>query len=680
MGWRIGVDIGGTFIDFCALDESTHEMHTLKILTTPNEPGLEVMEGVDLLQRHHGMDPADVTSFVHGTTIGINTVIQRKGANLALITTAGFEDVIELARLRMPEMYSLFCARPEQLIARDRVYGVSGRILADGSEQTALDEDGVREAAAMARASGAQGVIVSFLHAYRNQAHEQAAKTIIQRAEPGLFVFCAAEIWPVIREYERTTTGILNGYVYPRVDGYLNALEAALRGRGIPAAPMITKSNGGLMSAALGRTACVSMLLSGTASGVMGAAFLTRQAGVPNALTLDIGGTSADVALIIDGQPQFGTGEVIGEFPLYVPSVSVSSIGDGGGSIATVDGYGMLKVGPESAGSVPGPACYGRGGIRATITDAMAVCGFLGHTPLAYSSVTMDRALAEEAIARVAVQLGRSVHETAEAIIQVSVSSMFAEVNKLVARYGIDPAEFTLVPFGGAGPMMGCLLARELGISRVMIPRRPGVVSALGGLVSEIKNDFIRTLFVTIDDDSVSALQATLADLRAQAEHWLRIGQGFRGSATITVSADMRYNGQSFEIETPLEERWLVEGDLHSVREAFHRRHAAIYDFSDASAPTQIVNLRLVIAGATAPPIFVEQDAVSGAPQAERIVEVWHDGALRRMPLYVREKLLHGHRFQGPAVVAQEDTTVCIPAGYDATVDAHGNLHLQAEG
>jgi N-methylhydantoinase A len=680
MGWRIGVDIGGTFIDFCALDESSHELHTLKVLTTPNEPGQEVMEGVDLLHRQHGLDPQALTSFVHGTTIGINTVIQRKGADLALITTAGFEDVIELARLRMPGMYSLFCTRPDQLIARDRVFGVGGRILADGSEQTPLDEDGVRKAASLARAAGVQGVILSFLHAYRNQAHEQAARAIIEQAEPGLFVFCAAEIWPVIREYERTTTGILNGYVYPRVDGYLTALEAALRGRGVKVAPMITKSNGGLMSASLGRSACVSMLLSGTASGVMGAAFLTRQAGIANALTLDIGGTSADVALVIDGQPQFGTGEVIGEFPLYVPSVSVSSIGDGGGSIASVDGYGMLKVGPESAGSVPGPACYGRGGTRATITDAMAVCGFLGHTPLAYSSVTMNRALAEQAVGRVAAELGRSVEEAAEAIIHVSISSMFAEVNKLIARYGIDPGEFTLVPFGGAGPMMGCLLARELGMSRVMIPRRPGVVSALGGLVSEIKNDFIRTLFVTLADDSAGALRDTLADLRAQAETWLRTGQGFGGPAHIAVSADMRYSGQSFEIETPLEEAWVTEGNLASVRAAFHRRHAAIYDFSDAAAPVQIVNLRLVIAGATEPPVFIEQAAVAGAPLFERLVDVWHDGASCPMPLYIRENLVHGHRFQGPAVVAQEDTTVCIPAGYGASVDAHGNLHLQAEG
>jgi N-methylhydantoinase A len=350
MAWRIGVDIGGTFIDFCALDGASGQLHTLKVLTTPDDPGQEVMRGIDLLQQLHGMDPSHVESFVHGTTVGINTVIQRRGAELALLTTAGFEDVIELARLRMPQMHSLFCARPDPLVPRDRIFGISGRILADGAEQTPLDETAVRQAAIRARNAGAAGIIVAFLNAYRNPAHEQAAAAVVRAVAPEMFVFAATEIWPVIREYERTTTAILNGYVHPRVSRYLNSLEAALRDRAITAAPMVTKSNGGMMGTELGKTACVNMLLSGTASGVMGAAFLAGQAGVAHALTLDIGGTSADVARVTGGAPQYGTGETIGEFPLFIPSVSVSSIGDGGGSIAWVDGFGVLKVVAE-----PGP-------------------------------------------------------------------------------------------------------------------------------------------------------------------------------------------------------------------------------------------------------------------------------------------------------------------------------------
>jgi N-methylhydantoinase A len=676
MAWRIGVDIGGTFIDFCLLDEQSNRLHSLKVLTTPDEPGREVMDGLTLLQQRHGLDPTRITSFVHGTTVGINTVIQRKGARLALLTSEGFEDVIELGRLRLPEMYSLFCSRPEQLIPRDRVFGVAERMRADGSEQTALDEVGVRSAIARARAKQVDGIVIAFLNAYRNPAHERAAKAIVEREAPELFVFCSTEIWPVIREYERTSTVILNGYVHPRVDRYLHSLERALSERGVAVPPMITKSNGGIMNAALGRTACVNMLLSGTASGVIGASFLARQVGIANVLTLDIGGTSADVALVIDGKPQFGMGETVGEFPLYVPSVSVTSIGDGGGSIAWVDGFGVLKVGPESAGSSPGPACYGRGGDRATITDAMTVCGFLGHAPLAYSSVVMDRLRAEAVVARLALQLGLGVRETAEAIIKVAISGMFVEVNKQIARYGVDPADFTLLPFGGAGPMLGCLLARELGMSRVMIARRPGVVSALGGLIADVKNDFIRTVFVDAEPGVAPLLPEGFAALRAEAERWLHHDQGFHGAAVCSLSADMRYRGQSFEIEVPIEDRWVGSGDIDALITAFHRQHKLIYDFSDEAAEVQIINLRLVIAGATALPEFTEEEPITCEPVPERHIDVWYDSESRNLPLYLREALRHGHSLTGPAVIAQEDTTICIPAGFAGSIDAHGNIHL----
>ena len=679
MTWRIGVDIGGTFIDFCALDESTRTLHTLKVLTTPANPGKEVMDGITLLQQRHGMDPAEITDFVHGTTVGINTVIQRKGAPLALLTTAGFEDVIELARLRMPEMHGLFCARPDPLIPRDRIIGVPGRVLSDGSVQSPLDPASIRAAARTLRERGAEGIIVSFINAYRNPALEAEAAAILRTEAPDLFVFTSAEIWPVIREYERTTTAILNGYVHPRVAGYLDSLERSLASQGVTARPMVTKSNGGVMHTGLGKTACVNMLLSGTASGVMGAAFLARQAGVSNALTLDIGGTSADVALVIGGQPQFGSGETVGEFPLFIPSVSVTSIGDGGGSIATVDNFGVLKVGPESAGSTPGPACYGRGGERATITDAMSVCGFLGHTPLAYSSVTMDRARAEAVVGELAQKMGLGLRETAEAIVRVTISNMFVEVNKLIGRYGVDPADYCLMPFGGAGPMLGCLLARELGMARVMIPRRPGVVSALGGLIAEVKNDFVATILLDVETGAAPTLAEAVQSLRHRAEAWLREEQHFDGTATITLLADMRYTGQSFEIEVPIEEQWVTAHDITAVTQAFHRQHASIYDFADEDAPTQIVNLRLVIAGSTEPPDFPTSPRVEGAPPPLRDVEIWHDDQAQSVPLYLREHLQHGHTLRGPAIVAQEDTTICIPGGFAGEIDALGNLHLHAE-
>ncbi|WP_426955453.1 hydantoinase/oxoprolinase family protein [Muricoccus radiodurans] len=678
MGHRVGVDIGGTFIDFCLWDEEGEELHSLKVLTTPQTPGAELLRGLDLLQERHGIRPADITSFVHGTTVGINTVIQRKGADLALLTTEHFEDVIELARLRMPEAYSLFSRRGAPLVPRDRIFGVGGRILADGSEEAPLDEASVRAAVERARAKGVAGIVVALLNAYRNPAHEERAAAIVRQAAPELFVFRSSEVWPVIREYERTTTALINGYVHPKIRDYLDRLIEGLQGRGVTAAPLITKSNGGVMSAELGKRACVSMVLSGTASGVMGAAWVAREAGEPNVITLDIGGTSADVALIMDGQPQFGAGEKIGDLPLYIPSVAVSSIGDGGGSIAWVDGFGVLKVGPESAGSSPGPACYGRGGTQPTITDAFAVCGFLGQHDLAYGAFRPDVGLARAAIGGLAEKLGITPERTAEAIIRIAISGMFAEVNKLVARYGVDPRDFALLTFGGAGPMLGCFLARELGMRRVLVPARPGVVSALGGLVADVKNDFIRTLFITADASDAAKLRAEAESLLSQGTTWLREEQGFEGTATPSWLADMHYRGQSFEIEVPLDHAAVMAGDMGALAEAFHRAHEGIYDFCDRDSAVQIMNLRLVMSGASPKPSLRPLPEAAGEPPPDRTLRVFFDDGWHEVPLYGRAALRAGHRFAGPCVVAQDDSTACIPPGFTARVDGMGNIILEA--
>ncbi|MGI4940922.1 MAG: hydantoinase/oxoprolinase family protein, partial [Janthinobacterium lividum] len=391
MGQRVGVDIGGSFTDFAVFDEQSRQLRTLKVFSRPDDPGAEVLEGVRLIEERYGIPAESITYFTHGTTVGINTVIQRKGLRLALFTTENFRDVLELARLKIPDMYNLFSKRPVPLITRDRVFGVRERMTAEGIVETPIEEAGVAAALSAARDAGVEGIVIAFLHAYRNPAHELAAKRIVERLAPGLPVFCSSETWPIIREYERTITTVIGGYVQPRVAHYLTQLQAALRRVGVPAEPRLTKSNGGVMTAEQGKQQCVQMILSGTASGVIGASHVAQTCGVPRCMSLDIGGTSADVAVILDGKPQYGTGEQIGEFQIFVPSVSVSSIGEGGGSIAWIDRLGVLKVGPESAGSRPGPACYGRGGTRPTITDAFAACGLVGIAELGYAAVTVDR-------------------------------------------------------------------------------------------------------------------------------------------------------------------------------------------------------------------------------------------------------------------------------------------------
>ncbi|TPM24644.1 hydantoinase/oxoprolinase family protein [Mesorhizobium sp. B2-3-5] len=673
--WKVGVDIGGTFIDFCALEVNSGRLASLKVLTTPQDPGAELMTGLALLAEREGFDPVRMTRFVHGTTVGINTIIQRKGAPLALLTNGGFEDVIELARLRMPDMYSLFCSRPDPLISRDMVFGIPARMRADGRESRAPDMAAVESAVAAAKLNGAQGIIISFLHAWRNAAQEAAVKAVITRLAPDLFVFTSAEVWPVIREYERSSTAILNGYVHPRVSGYLTALEERLWSRGVPARPMLTKSNGGLMNAAEGKRACVNMLLSGTASGVIGASWLARQAGEDKVLTLDIGGTSADFALIIGGKAQFGTGELIGEFPLHIPSVSVSSIGIGGGSIAGVDAQGVLRVGPESAGSTPGPACYGRGGERATVTDAMVVCGWLGHSEMAYGQLRIDTRLAYRTVGDLAARLGRPVEQTAQAILDIAVSEMFVEVEKLASRAGVDLREFTLMPFGGGGPMLGAFLARELGMKRVMAPRRPGVVSALGGLVADLRGDFIRTVFSPLSDASLPAIREAFDALAGEGRHWLA-AQGHNAAAELNLFCDMRYVGQSYEIEVVLSPQWLADGDMAAIVQAFHLTHQQLYDFHDPDGDVELVNIRLSAIGAGPKLSLPQADEVDAPANPARRLAVYTGLGVETVDLHDRQTLVPGSTFHGPAVVVQEDTTFAIPAGAQARVDRHLNLLL----
>lgn len=680
MGYRVGVDIGGTFTDFCAFDEDSGALHTLKVFSTPQTPGQEVIAGITGLAERYGVTPQQVTYFTHGTTVGVNTVIQRRGITLCLFTTRGFEDVLEVARLKMPDPYDLFSGRPDPLVTRDRVFSIDERMLFDGSVDTPLDEASVDAAIEGVRAVGGEGVVVALLHAYRNPTHEQRVAEIIKAKAPELTVTCASEVWPVIREYERTVTAVVAGYVQGRVAHYLDSLQKALASAGVPAEPMITKSNGGVMTAEIGKQECAQMLLSGTASGVIGAASVAMETGARAAMSLDIGGTSADVAIIRDGTPQYGIGEVIGEFPIYIPTVSVTSIGEGGGSIAWVDPHGVLKVGPESAGSTPGPACYDRGGERPAITDAFVVCGFLGQAALGYSAVSMRTDLSETAMATVAEKIGKSVQDTAEAVIRVATSGMYLEVSKLVSRHGIDPRELSLIAFGGAGPMMACFLARELGMREVVIPRVPGVLSAFGGLIADIKNDFIRTVYLDLETGSLEEMRAVYTELREAAIAWIRDEHGYEGAVTLLHSADMRYRGQSYEIETPLDAEWIDGGDLDAMAGAFHAGHERIYEHADADAPVQIINLRLVVVGTPPKPKFAPVETSDVAPVATASVPVFYDGATHTAAVYARGDLYAGQSFPGPAIVTQDDCTTCVLGGFTATVDPSGNLILSREG
>lgn len=678
MGFRVGVDVGGSFTDFAILDERDQSVRTLKVLSRPDEPGAEVIKGLTTIQAEHGISPSEISYFTHGTTVGVNTVIQRNGSRLALFATRNFEDVLELARLKIPEIHNLLSKRPEPLISRDRVFPIDERMSPEGRTLLAVDRASVERAIAAARAIGCEGAVVSLLHSYRNPEHEVAVKAIAAEIAPDFLVISTSQVWPIIREYERTITATISGYVQPKVENYLSRFEDALVELGVSPKPRITRSNGGVMSVAQAKTECVQMILSGTASGVIGASYLAKTCGYDAVMSFDVGGTSADVAVIIDGQPQYGVGELIGDFQIYVPSVSVSSIGQGGGSIAWLDDLGILKVGPDSAGSRPGPASFGRGGERPTLTDAFVAIGFVGHSDLGYNAISIDRDLANKAIATVAEPLGLTVQEAAEQIIRIAVSGMYTDTSGLVSRFGVDPRDFYFLAFGGAGPMTACFLARELNMKGVIVPPTPGVLSALGGLIADLKSDFIKTIYEDLRPGVEAGLLSAYGELEERAIRWLRDDQNFSGEPIIKCTADMRYRGQSFEVETPVSVEWLESGNLDAIADAFHDRHKQLFDHQDRDAPIQIISLKLVISGATPKPTLIEHEMRPARAEAERRTTVFLDGSEVEVPLFYRAELFAGATFAGPAIVAQADCTTCIPGGFHIEVDSFGNLIITA--
>lgn len=678
MRYRVGVDIGGSFTDFAVLDQQTHQIHTLKVLSRPDRPGSEILTGLQQLHQRDGIDPAEIDYFTHGTTVGINAVIQRNGVRLALLATDGFCDVLELARLKIPHIHDLFSRRPAPLITRDRVFPITERTDRHGTVLLPVDRQSVLAAIEQARAAGCQGIVVALLHSYRNRHNEAAVKTIVNEVAPDLLTSCSADIWPIIREYERTITATINAYVQPMVIHYLTAFEQALNHLGVRPPPRITKSNGGVMGVGQAKRECVQMVLSGTASGVIGASYIAQRCGFDKILSLDIGGTSADVAVIVDGQVAQGNGEIIGDFPLYIPSVAVTSVGQGGGTLARLDGQGVLQVGPESAGSLPGPVCFQRGGTRPTVTDAFVVSGMMGHGDLGYSAVQMDAGAARRAYATLAQPLGISIEEAAETVIQQAISGMYSDTSGLLSRFGLDPREFWFLAFGGAGPMMACFLARELNLKGVIVPPTPGVLSALGGLVADIRNDFICTLYGDLDAQLADQLASEAQALSQKARDWLAQEHGAL-PFTLHWSADMRYRGQSFEIEVALEEAWLARAGVSELHQAFDRQHARLFGHSDAAATVQLITLRLVIASPTPKPPLARLAQAYEPVAIVKQVSAWIDGRQHQVDLVLRQQLRAGHQLNGPVIIAQDDCTTCVPPGMQVKVDEFGNLLISAQ-
>jgi N-methylhydantoinase A len=676
--YRVGIDIGGTFTDFSLLDEVTGELSSFKSPTVPGDPGRGVLDGLRALVAERALDPGAIGYLVHGTTIAINTVIQRNGASLGLLVTAGFGDLLEIQRLRLASPVNFTATRPLPLIPRYRVGEVTERILADGTVDTTLDrEELLREATRLVEREGAEALVVSFVNAYRTPAHEAEARKVLAEHFPRVHVTCSHEVWPQIREYERTMVAILSAYVRPRVDQYLGQLERELGGAGVRVPLYITKSNGGVTTARDARQATAETMLSGPASGVIGATSVCVRAGYRDLITFDMGGTSADIALVRDGRPVYSTDEIVGDFPIVMPVVGVSSIGAGGGSVAWLDSVGVLKVGPRSAGADPGPACYGRGATEPALSDAFLLCGFLNPDNFVGGRLRLHPDQSALAMRPLGEALGLDQDATAEAVIEVATSNMYVAFSNVLARHGLDPRDFALVAFGGAGPIEACFLAEEFHIPRVIVPPSPGTLCAQGAMMADLKSDYVKTIHRKLSATSGKLLAAECADLSARATRWLSEEAPAVASSAIAHSADLRYVGQAFQIEVPIDPAWLEETGTDGLRAAFHDRHELLYAHADRAADVELIDLRATITGATPKP---ELKAVptGGGPATPAGRRPIHYRKHRYVAsVYHRRDLLAGQHVDGPAVIEQEDTTTLVPADFRASVDAFGNLVIE---
>ncbi len=674
----LALDVGGTFTDVILVDASAGALWTAKTPSTPDDSSRGFFDGIGKILERAGASAGDVRRLFHGSTVATNTILEGTGARTGMVVTDGFKFVLEIGRHDVPRKENLYTwVKPRRPVPPRLIMEVGERVLLDGSVAVPLDEVACREAARRLGAFGVEAVAVVFLHAYANPAHEQRAAAILAEELPGVTVCASSDVWPVFREYERSMATVLNAYVQPRVGRYVARLEEGLRARGIGAPLLIMKSNGGVFSPRHAVRQAVDMALSGPAAGAIGARYIGELTGFGNAISIDIGGTSADVSLLKDGHTLMTGDGAIGPFPLPLSIVDIHTVGAGGGSIAAVADHGGLTVGPRSAGAEPGPACYGRGGTLPTVTDANLV---LGRIPphLLGGEIPLDAGRAREAIREhVAVPLGLEVEAAAAGILDIVNNNMVGALKVVSVERGYDPRDFVLVAFGGAGPMHAGALARLLGTPAYVIPPHPGILCALGLLATDLRFDYVRTHLQRAPHHDLRGMETVYAELAAQAAADLEAEGVPPGRRHYLRAADLRYAKQGNELTVVLGDAALDAAALERLVERFHEQHEQAYTFCDRSAPVEIVNLRVGAVGAvdkvSLPRIDTVPDGTAPAPGARRRV-AFADAGHVDTPVYAREALRAGHAIAGPAIVDQLDTTTVIPPGHTARVDPYGNL------
>jgi N-methylhydantoinase A len=672
----VGADVGGTFTDFVATDT----MGTLwveKVPSTPEDPGLAVVTGLERLCASVGVGFEAVSLLLHGTTIATNALLQRRGARTALLTTRGFRDVLEIGRQSRPRLFDFDATRPEPLVPRADRLEVNERMDALGTVLAPLNEKALRSALEVLRTKSVESLAVCFLHSYANSAHEQAAADIIARAWPGVHVSLSSEVLPEYREYERMSTTVANAFVAPVMTRYLAAMEGRLRDRKSNCTLRVMQSNGGLMSIERASRLPAATVLSGIAAGALGGVRIGHQAGRRVALTLDMGGTSCDMALGIDGEAVASRACEIGGLPVRLPALDVHTIGAGGGSIAYLDSGGALRVGPRSAGAVPGPACYGLGGEEPTVTDANLVLGRIPETGLLGGAVPLDRDLATAAIRRVAEQLDMSIPDTAAGIVRVINAGMARQMRVLTIERGIDPRDCSLVAFGGSGPVHAAELAHQLEMPEVIVPQSPGVTSALGLLLGDIRYDRVQTVLIELPADGsgrASAAQRLEAVFAEATEQILReLAEASDRRPTLVREVEMRYRRQGHELRVPAPPLNFDENSINELEQAFHGTHRERFGYDIAGEPILIVNA-LLAAAIPSPAATLRLSDSHALEHKQERRRVMFEGEWYQATVIDRESPEPGLALKGPLIVEQFDSTTVVPPRASIVCDEHENL------
>ena len=690
MSWIVGVDVGGTFTDFYAVGPGDGEVRVAKRPSTRDNPGRAVLEGLGELAEA-GVPLPDVRRLAHGTTVATNAIIQRRGGRVVLLTTAGFRDLLEIGRQIRPHMYDLYRDQPPPLVPRERRLEVEERITSGGRVVRPLGDAAVAGAVArLGEIEEADACAVCLLFAFQNPEHESRLGAAIRTARPDLRVSLSSEVQPEFREFERCSTTVLNAWLQPVMDEYMASLEAGLAERVPHARIGINQSNGGLMSPARARALPVRTALSGPAAGVVGAIDAGGRSGLCDLITLDMGGTSADVSLVRDLKADVALERAVAGLPIRLPSIDVQTVGAGGGSVAWFDRDGLLKVGPESAGADPGPACYGRGGAAPTVTDANLLLGRLSAgRGLLGGRMTLDRDRAAQAFAGIAGELGYGVERAAHGAIGVVVANMVRAIRTISVERGHDPRDFTLVAFGGAGPLHARDVAAALGIREILTPEVPGIVCAQGLVIADLKEDFVLGRRVELRPETAGELAGAVAELIRRARTWFEEEAVPDPDREVEIDFDTRYVGQNFELRTPVASgppaalHGLPAPDaVAAIKARFFEVHDVAYGYHNPGDPVEVVNVRLTAFGRTRRLPAEETAPRPAAPPAPvEVRPVWFDPhAPRGAPVYDRRRLRPGVEIAGPAIVEQLDATTVVHPGDLARVDAHANLAITLGG